>query len=161
MAALRKYKFRVLVMFPAAGGSVPQRHTGKARLRCVIQPREGVYLPAVIWGVKPALPGEEAVPAVLSVALADGEAGDYLSAGQSFSIWSDVLVGDFVRGAGLAGQGAIVRQESLPAAPGGQRAGAKGPAAGGWTQPGKAGASAPAEPPVSRAWRPAGHGRAL
>ena len=77
----------------------------------MIEPQDRIYLPAVIWGLKSSLRGQ-AMSAVLSLALADGEAEDYFGVGQSFTIWSDVLVGDSIRGEGLVGQGAVSALES-------------------------------------------------
>jgi hypothetical protein len=107
---LRDYRFKVLVTFAAAPAAVAQRCMNGGRTPCVIQPTDRIYLPAAIWGLKSALSGQ-AVPAVLSLALADEEAGHYFSAGQSFTIWSDVLIGDCIRGEGLVGRGAISQPE--------------------------------------------------
>jgi hypothetical protein len=111
MTALRQYKFRAVVTFPAAGRTFGQRRIAGRRTRCVIQPGERIYLPAVIWGLKSSQRGQ-AMSAVLSLALADGEADDYFGAGQSFTIWSDVLVGDSIHGEGLVGHGAVCTRES-------------------------------------------------
>ena len=112
ITTLRQYKVGVLVTFSPAGRTVAQRRIAGGRTCCVvIQPRDRIYLPAVIWGLKSSLRGQE-MSAVVSLTLVDGEAEDYFSVGQSFTIWSDVLVGDSIRGEGLVGQGAISTRES-------------------------------------------------
>ncbi len=54
--------------------------------------------------------------AVMTIALADGEAEAFFAPGQCFTIWADGTVGHTIRADGLAGYGVISRQMSPPPA---------------------------------------------
>jgi hypothetical protein len=86
-----------------------------ARACCLIQPAcHHEYFPAVIC------PDEELPPspahAMMTIALADGEAEAFFALGRSFAVWADGTVGRTVRAEGLVGYGVISGQISpLPA----------------------------------------------
>jgi len=77
------------------------------RTRCVVQPARRKYLPAGL-SLGRTSPLRSAVPSVLSIPLADGEAEALFAPGQRFTIWADVMVGHTIRGEGLLGYGVIV-----------------------------------------------------
>jgi hypothetical protein len=54
------------------------------------------------------------VRAVVSVALAEGEAEAFFAPGQRFTIWADAVIGQTIRAGGLAGSGVISCPVSLP-----------------------------------------------
>jgi hypothetical protein len=128
MAAVRRYRFRVLVTLgpPVPEGSA-RRLPNLARALagytcCLIQPacRQG-YFPALISrDQEPPLPHIE--HAMMTIALADGEAEVLFNTGQRFTIWADGTVGRTVRAEGLVGYGIVSCQTSpLPAGLAGDR----------------------------------------
>jgi hypothetical protein len=120
MAGMRRYRFRALVTFdPAAREGHASGSPGCSRALvvhgcCLLQPSYSYdYFPAVIS------PDEEELPrflpgrhAVVTVALADGEAETFFAPGQRFAIWADAVVDDTVRAEGLVGRGFIQGPES-------------------------------------------------
>jgi hypothetical protein len=119
---VRQYRFRVLVtLAPSAREGLAQRLPSRVRALtadacCLIQPachRE--YFPVVIsWDEQ--LPPSPAAPAMMIIALADGEAEAFFSLGRCFTVWADGTVGRTVRAEGLVGYGVISGQISpLPA----------------------------------------------
>ena len=95
----------------ARGGSARSlpgwTHALTAHACCLIQPRyQHDYFPAVIiWDEEPPLPADGR--AVLTIALADGEAETFFAPGQRFAIWADGAVGRTTRAEGLVGHGVI------------------------------------------------------
>jgi hypothetical protein len=104
---VQQYRFRALITLgPAAG------HRGRPHACCLVQPGQGKYFPAAIsYREAPARPG---VRAVVSVALADGEAEAFFAPGQRFTIWADAVIGQTIRVGGLAGSGVISCPVPLP-----------------------------------------------
>jgi hypothetical protein len=122
MAAVRQYRFRILVTpAPAAREGTAQRLPSRVRALtayacCLIQPAyHHEYFPAMIsWDEE--LPPSPAAHAMMIIALADGEAAAFFALGQGFTVWADGTVGRTVRAEGLAGYGVISGQISpLPA----------------------------------------------
>jgi hypothetical protein len=122
MAAVRQYRFRVLVtLAPSAGEGLAQRLPSRVRALtadacCLVQPaRHREYFPAVIsWDKQ--LPPSPSAPAMMIIALADGETAAFFALGRCFTIWADGTVGRTVRAEGLVGYGVISGQISpLPA----------------------------------------------
>jgi hypothetical protein len=122
MAAVRQYRFRALVTsVPEAGEGPAGRLPNPARAPtayacCLIQPAyHHEYFPAVISRAEePSLP--PAGHAMMTVALAEGEARAFFAPGQRFTIWADGTVGRTIRAEGLIGYGVISCQTSpLPA----------------------------------------------
>ena len=122
MAAVRQYRFRVLVtLAPSAREGLAQRLPSRVRALtadacCLVQPachRE--YFPAVIsWDEQ--LPPSPAAHAMMIITLADGEAAAFFALGRCFTVWADGTVGRTVRAEGLVGYGVISGQISpLPA----------------------------------------------
>ena len=60
------------------------------------------------------LPPSPAAPAILIIALADGEAEALFALGRCFTVWADGTVGRTVRAEGLVGYGVICARESPP-----------------------------------------------
>jgi len=118
---VRQYRFRVLVTLAPAGRGGPglrlpnRMRALTAHACCLIQPaRHREYFPAVIC------PDEELPPsaahAMMTIALADGEAEAFFALGRCFTLWADGTVGRTVRAEGLVGYGVISGQISpLPA----------------------------------------------
>lgn len=104
---MKQYKFGALVTFgPAAG------HLGGPHACCLVQPRLGRSFPAAISCTE--LPVGPGVRAVVSVALADGEAEAFFATGQHFAIWADAVIGQTIRADGMAGHGVVRSPVSLP-----------------------------------------------
>ena len=104
---MKQYRFGALITFgPAAG------HLGGPHACCLIQPRLGEYFPAAISCRE--LPVGPGVRAVVSVALADGEAEVFFATGQHFTIWADAVIGQTIRAGGMAGHGVAASPVSLP-----------------------------------------------
>jgi hypothetical protein len=122
MAAVRQYRFRALVTLAPAAGEGPARRL-PSRVRaltahacCLIQPAgHHEYFPAVISRDEE-LPLSPAGHAMMTVALADGEAEALFARGQPFTIWADGTVGRTIRAEGLVGYGVICSQASPPPA---------------------------------------------
>jgi hypothetical protein len=102
--AVREHRLRVLVTLdPAAPEHVALCYLDGSPAHCVVQPRHRAYLPAVL--TRDQSSRQPATAAVLSIPLADGEAGVLFPAGHRFTIWADAVVGQTVRGKGLVGHG--------------------------------------------------------
>lgn len=120
---MRRYRFRALVTFdPAmregrAPGPLSQAGTLTVHACCLLQPFcSGQYFPAVIsrvqeWPLLP--PGGHAV---VTIALAGGEAEAYFAPGQGFTIWADGMAGHVIKAKGLIGYGVICGPGSPTAA---------------------------------------------
>jgi hypothetical protein len=119
---VRRYRFRVLVTLgPPVREGPARRLPNLARALaghtcCLIQPAcQQEYLPAVISRDED-LPLSHTARAMMTIALADGEAEAFFKTGQGFTIWADGTVGCTIRAEGLVGYGVICRQTSpLPA----------------------------------------------
>jgi hypothetical protein len=74
---------------------------------------------------------------MVTIALADGEAGAYFAPGQGFTIWADAIAGRTIRAEGMIGYGVICGPESPPvtADNGGLRAGRPAPRSAAWIRP--------------------------
>ena len=116
---MRRYRLRALVKFdPAARGDrapdFPSR-TGTLTIHpcCLLQPlSHRGYFPAVITrDENPALL-QSSEYAVVTIALADGEAEAYFAPGQGFTIWADGMVDNTIRAEGMIGYGVICSPES-------------------------------------------------
>ncbi len=99
---------------PAAGDGAVQNRLGGTHACCLIQPGHGGFFPAVVS------PDQERAtratwPALVSSALASGEAEAFFTPGQCFTIWADVIVGETIQARGLIGHGIIGYPISLPA----------------------------------------------
>lgn len=109
---MRKYTFSALITpGPAVRRDAAPGYLDRTRIRCVVQPRDRKYFPAVI-----SLDGPPTAPwvrAVVSMLLADREAAAFFGPDQHFTIWADAIIGQTIRGHGLAGHGVICGQESL------------------------------------------------
>jgi hypothetical protein len=118
---VRQYRFLALITSaPVREG--PARHVPNlacaltVRACCLIQPvYHHEYFPAVIspHGEPPLSPAGRAM---MTIALADGEAEALFAPGQRFTIWADGIVGHTVRAEGLVGYGVISCQASPPPA---------------------------------------------
>jgi hypothetical protein len=107
MAAVKQYRFGAQITFgPAAG------HPGGPHACCLVQPRMARYFPAAISGTE--LPVGPGVRAVVSVALADGEAEAFFPTGQHFTIWADAVIDHAIRAGGMAGHGVVCSPVSAP-----------------------------------------------
>jgi hypothetical protein len=127
MAAVRQYRFRALVtLAPAVREGPARRLPDLARAltahACCLQPAyHHEYFPAVISRDEEP-PLSPARHAMMTVALADGEAETLFAPGQRFTIWADGIVGRTIQAEGLVGYGVISRQTSpAPAGPAGDR----------------------------------------
>jgi len=115
-ATLRPCSFNICVTLdPAANRSAARGYVDGTRTRCVVEVSGATYLPGRLSSTETPRPRSVA-EAVLTTLMADGEAKDYFAAGQRFTIWADVIVGDRVRGDGLIGWGTVCGAES-PATP--------------------------------------------
>ena len=132
---MRQYRFRALVTPAPAAGEGPTRSLLRrpraltAHACCLLQPfcyRE--YFPAVI-SQDEELPPQPGGHAVVTIALADGEAEALFAPGQGFTIWADGVVSHTIRAEGLVGYGVIRGRESPPL-PCGDGHGIRGEAAG-------------------------------
>ena len=140
---VRDYTFRALITaHPAARIRDAPGYLDRRRIRCVLQPHDRSYFPAVISRDQhqPARPGEYAM---ISVLLADSEAAAFFAPGQRFAIWADAMVGHSVRGYSLLGHGVISGGEiRLSAGDHGAPGTADGPARDGRMPPGSVYATA-------------------
>jgi hypothetical protein len=117
---VRRYRFRALVtLAPAAREGPAQRLPSRvsaltAHACCLVQPAcHHEYFPAVISWDEALSPARHAM---MTIALADGEAEAFFGPGQCFTIWADGSVGRTIRAEGLVGYGVISCQTSpLPA----------------------------------------------
>jgi hypothetical protein len=124
MATMIRYTFRAWITFSPAPEDPAPCCPGQARPRAVggcylIQPfscRE--YFPAII-SLDEGVPASAGGPAVLTVALADGEAEAFFRPGQCFTICADGLVGSTVQAMGRVGYGVIARRMFPARAPAG------------------------------------------
>ena len=126
---MKLYRFRALITFgPAAREDSARGHLDGTRACCLVQPGYREYFPARIsWDKE--LPVQPGMRAVVSVAVADGEAEAFFPPGQRFTIWADALVGQTIRPDGMIGHGVIASPLSLPL-PRAHDAGAPRPARG-------------------------------
>jgi hypothetical protein len=119
---VRQYRFRAVVALAPAvregpAGRLPNQASAlTAHACCLIQPAyHHEYFPAVISRHEEP-PLSPAGHAVMTIALADGEAEALFAPGQRFTIWADGIVGPTIRAEGLVGYGVISCQASpLPA----------------------------------------------
>ena len=112
---MRQYRFRaVIALDPAAREDAARGHLGGPHTCCVVQPGHGKYFPAVICLEDDELPLRPGVRAVLSAALADGEAKTLFAPGQRFTLWADAIIGHTIVADGLIGHGVISHRVSLP-----------------------------------------------
>jgi hypothetical protein len=119
---VRRYRFRALVtLAPAAREGPAQRLPSRVRALtahacCLVQPAgHHEYFPAGIsWDGE--LPLSPAAHAMMTIALAHGEAEAFFASGQCFTIWADGTVGRTIRAEGLVGYGVISCQTSPPPA---------------------------------------------
>jgi hypothetical protein len=104
---VKQYRFRALITFdPAAREYSTPGHLGGTRTCCLVQPGYHEYFPARIsWDKE--LPVRPGVRAVVSVALADGEAEAFFAPGQRFTIWADAVIGQTIRADSKVGHGVI------------------------------------------------------
>ena len=121
---MKQYRFRALITFdPAAREDAAPDHLGGTRTCCLIQPSYHEYFPARIsWDKE--LPVQPGMRAVVSVAVADGEAEAFFTPGQRFTIWADALIGQTIRPDRMIGHGVIASPASPPLPPGSRRPGA-------------------------------------
>jgi hypothetical protein len=113
-AKVKQHRFRTLIMpGPAAGENAVRGHLGRTHTCCLVQPCRGMYFPAVISPDGELAP-RAVTPAVVSAALATGEAEAFFAPGQLFTVWADAVVGHAVHADRLIGQGVIVCQLSFP-----------------------------------------------
>jgi hypothetical protein len=125
---VRQYLFRALVtLAPAAregpAQGLPSRVRAMTAHACsLVQPAcHYEYFPAVISRDEQ-LPLSPVTHAMMTIALADGEAEAFFASGQCFTIWADGTVGRTIRAEGLVGYGVISGQKSpLPAGAGHSR----------------------------------------
>ena len=85
-----------------------------ARSCCLVEPFHHQYFPALISRDEK-LPLRPEVHAVMTVALADGEAEAFFAPGQRFTIWSDAVVGHTICADGPVGYGIISRPSARAA----------------------------------------------
>ena len=103
---MRKYTFSALITPGLAARDAAPGYRYRTGIRCVVQPRDREYFPAVISLDEQPAAGPR-VRAVVSVVLAGHEAAAFFAPGQHFTIWADAIVGHAIRGHGLAGYGVI------------------------------------------------------
>ena len=103
---MRKYTFSALITPGLAARDAAPGYRYRTSIRCVVQPRDREYFPAVISLDEQPAAGPR-VRAVVSVVLAGHEAAAFFAPGQHFTIWADAIVGHAIRGHGLAGYGVI------------------------------------------------------
>jgi hypothetical protein len=113
---MKQYRFRALITFdPSAREDSAPGHLSGTRTCCLVQPRDHEYFPARIsWDKEP--PMRPGVRAVISAALADGEAEAFFAPGQRFTIWADAVIGQTIRADGMIGHGVISSPVSPPLA---------------------------------------------
>lgn len=119
---MRQYRFRALVTLAPVVREGPARRLPDlaraltAHACCLIQPAyHHEYFPAVISRDEEP-PLSPAGHAMMTVALADGEAETLFAPGQRFTIWADGIVGRTIQAEGLVGYGVISCQTSPPPA---------------------------------------------
>jgi hypothetical protein len=114
---VKQYRFRALITFdPAAREDFARSHLGATRTCCLVQPGYHEYFPARIsWDKE--LPVRPEVRAVVSVALADGEAEAFFPPGQRFTIWADAVIGQTIRPDRMIGHGVVSSPASPPLLP--------------------------------------------
>jgi hypothetical protein len=111
---MKQYRFRVLIKLdPAAGENGVRDHLGRTHTCSLIQPCHGTYFPAVI-SPDGDLTARAMTPAVVSTALATGEAGAFFAPGQRFTIWADAVAGHAILADRLLGYGVIACPLSSP-----------------------------------------------
>jgi hypothetical protein len=104
---VKQHRFRALITLgPAAREDSARGHLGGTRTCCLVQPGYHQYFPARISWAKE-LPGRPGVCAVVSVALADGEAVAFFAPGQRFTIWADAVIDQTIMADGMVGHGVI------------------------------------------------------
>jgi hypothetical protein len=111
---MRRYRFRALVKFDSAAregrAPGPPARTGSVTFlaSCLLQPFPyRAYFPAVISRDGELPPPRSGGYAVVTIALAHGEAEAYFAPGQGFAIWADGVVDHTIRAEGLLGHGVI------------------------------------------------------
>ena len=107
---MKQHRFRALITFgPAAREDSARGHLDGTRACCLVQPGYREYFPARIsWDKE--LPVQPGMRAVVSVAVADGEAEAFFTPGQRFTIWADALIGQTIRPDRMIGHGVIASQ---------------------------------------------------
>ncbi len=109
------YRFRALITPAlAAGDGAAPGHPGGTHGCWLIQPGHSTCFPAVI-SPDQQLTTRATWQAVVSTALASGEAVAFFTPGQRFTIWADVIVGETIQARGLIGHGIIGYPISPPA----------------------------------------------
>lgn len=116
MAAVnvQQYRFKALITpAPAAVENAVRGHLGRTRTCCLVQSCHGTYFPAVI---SPAgeVTARAVLPAVVSTALATGEAEAFFAPGQCFTVWADAVIGHTIQADRLLGHGVVACLLSLP-----------------------------------------------
>jgi hypothetical protein len=122
MAAVRQYRFQALVtLTPAAGEGLARRLPSRAcaltaHACFLVQPthRHDCFPAVISWDEE--LSRSPAGRAMMTIALADGEAEALFAPGQRFTIWADGTVGHTIRPEGLVGYCVIACQQSPPPA---------------------------------------------
>lgn len=109
-----RYTFTALITLTPAHNQAAAARPEPAPCRCVIQPSDDRYFPAVI--VRDGHPPARGCDSTVIVPLADAEAARFFARGQRFTIWADVIVGDNIRGDGLIGHG-VIRGQATAGAP--------------------------------------------
>ena len=111
---MRRYRFSALVTVdPAAHrGAAPDGAPGTPACY-LVEPCRRTYFPAVI-APDDELSARPTIRAVVSIALADGEAEAFFAPGQRFTIWADAIIGPAIRARGRVGSGVISRLVSPP-----------------------------------------------
>jgi hypothetical protein len=104
---VRQHRFRALITLGSAGEDAAQNHLDGTHTRCLVQPCDHKYFPAVIS------PDDErltppVVHAAVSAALDDSEADTFFAPGHCFTIWADAVVGHTIQADGLVGHGVII-----------------------------------------------------
>jgi hypothetical protein len=113
-AGVKQHRFSALITLnPAAGETSVRGRLGRLHTCCLVEPCHGTYFPAVI-SLDEHCAARAGIPAVLSSALATGEAGAFLAPGQRFTIWADAVVGHAVQADRLIGHGVIACHLSFP-----------------------------------------------
>jgi hypothetical protein len=110
---VRAHEFRAVIAFdPSAHEHAVRRFRQAGQTECVVEPRGGQCLPAVIslwWSPPPMSAGH----IIVRVHLLTGEAEAYFAAGHPFDVWADAIVDDrAIRGERILGHGVIVSKKS-------------------------------------------------
>lgn len=103
---MRLHSFTALVMLDPAAADAARCDFDGTRDGCLLEHGCYTYFPAVI-SLGNARPAPSATPALVSIALGDGEARAVFAPGQRFTIWTDAVVGDTIQASGLVGHGVI------------------------------------------------------